>query len=598
MVRRIPGGPVPDRLVPADRPEPDNTGARCREPGTGSRVPVQMQHPPWHARHHQDRVVRSVVRTRRSMRSRAACSTLSLVLVAGLVVGGEASAATGCAEPGHPGGEWRSYGQDWANSRHQAAEQVIGKGNVPTMAPAWVVSTEGLGGTGDITGTPVVADGCVYIASNRGWVYALDADTGDLVWRQGRPGMVNGSVAVEDGKVFVPFDFSSDTYLAAFDQFTGAELWRSPRLDHQTGSDIFGSPVYFDGIVFIGISGLAETSDETTRFGFQGSYVLLDADTGEIMKKTWVIPPEQWEVADDEDGLGYSGATIWSTPAVDPETRTAYVGAGNPFNPYYEHERTNALLKIDLARDSATFGEIVASYKGTIDKYVPPAATETRCVDVPEAVTDAGGGYVESKACGDFDLDMGASPNIFFDDDGRKLVGIGQKSGVYHVVDAESMDQVWTSLVGVPSEVGGIVGSTAYDGTRVYGPHTLAGYLFGLEKNTGDAEWLSPVADGVHWGQPVASANGVVYTVDFKGFLDAYDADTGVPLLHLPMALATHTRAEANLTDPILSWAGVSVARNTVYAAVGIDGEGYGIPQLPNGYLVAYRPMENVIDAG
>lgn len=523
------------------------------------------------------------------LRLRASGVALSLVLASSVALPEDAAAEGGCAKADHPGGEWRSYGHDLANSRHQESEQVIDKGNVPTMAPAWVVSTEGLGGTGDITGTPVVADGCVYFASNRGWVYALNADTGDLVWRQGRPGMVNGSVAVEDGKVFVPFDLSSDTYLAAFDQFTGAELWRSPRLDDQTGSDLFGSPVYFDDIVFIGISGLAETADETTRFGFQGSFVLLDADTGEILKKTWVIPPDEWQVEGDEDDMGYSGATIWSTPAVEPETKTAYVGAGNPFNPYYEHERTNALLKIDMDRDSSTFGEIVDSYKGTIDKYIPPTATETRCVDVPEAVTDAAGGYVESKACGEFDLDMGASPNIFVDDDGRKLVGIGQKSGVYHAVDAETMDQAWTSLVGIPSEVGGIVGSTAYDGQRIYGPHTLAGYLFGLEKNAGQTEWLAPVADGVHWGQPVASANGVVYTVDFKGFLDAYDADTGVPLLHLPMALATHARGDANLTDPILSWAGVSVARNTVYAAIGIDGEGYGVPQLPNGYLVAYR---------
>jgi polyvinyl alcohol dehydrogenase (cytochrome) len=543
--------------------------------------------------------------TRRTTIALAVAFALTATLLGPVAAVAEDGPAT-CAPSRHPGGDWRSYGRDFSNTRHQSREKVIGVGNVGLLQPAWVMSTEGMGGAGDITGTPVIANGCMYIGSNRGWVFALNADTGELVWKLSRPGMINGSVAVDKGKVIVPFDFSSDTYLVAFDQFTGKELWRSKRLDPQSGSDLFGSPVVFEDTVFIGISGLAEVEDETTRFGFQGSFVLLDANTGKILRKTWVIPKRLWSVPDDEDdddedplGLGgegdeygYSGATIWSTPAVDPETKMAYVGAGNPFNPYYEHERTNALLKVDMDRNSKRFGKIVGVYQGTIDRYIPQEVTEPRCVDIPEGVVAQGQGFLESKACGEFDLDIGASPNIFFDDSGRKLVGVGQKSGVYHVVDAKTMKPVWDNIIGVPSEVGGIVGSTAYDGERIIGPHTLAGYLFSLEKNEGALEWLSPVADGVHWGQPVASANGVAYTVDYKGFLDAYESSTGRPLLHMPMIAATHARYNSTLTDPILSWAGVSVARNTVYAAIGVDAEGYGLPQLPNGYVVAYRVPE------
>jgi hypothetical protein len=75
----------------------------------------------------------------------------------------------------------------------------------------------------------------------------------------------------------------------------------------------------------------------------------------------------------------------------------------------------------------------------------------------------------------------------------------------------------------------------------------------------------------------VAVANGVVYTVDLKGFLDAFDAATGAPLLARPIVAGSGTGA-----NPVLSWAGVSVARNTVYAAVGISG-------LPTGFVVAFR---------
>src|SRR3712207_8399244 len=53
--------------------------------------------------------------------------------------------------------------------------------------------------------------------------------------------------------------------------------------------------------------------------------------------------------------------------------------------------------------------------------------------------------------------------------------------------------------------------------------------LTSLDRASGTPRWVVPVADAVHWGNPVTSANGVVYTVDLKGFIDAYDAGTGAP---------------------------------------------------------------------
>jgi plastocyanin len=148
---------------------------------------------------------------------------------------------------------------------------------------------------------------------------------------------------------------------------------------------------------------------------------------------------------------------------------------------------------------------------------------------------------------------------------------------VYHVIDAETMAPAWTALAGPPTPVGGIVGSTAVDEAGIYGPVTVPGYVWSLNRY-GGYKWVSSTADAVHWGNPVAVANGIVYTVDLKGFLDAYDARTGVPLLHRPIAVGSTTG-----TDVVASWGGVSIARNTVYAAVGISG-------LANGFIVAFRP--------
>jgi polyvinyl alcohol dehydrogenase (cytochrome) len=519
--------------------------------------------------------------------ARAAAALLLIATVASTAPAGAVPKKSrvrvpGCAPAVHPGGDWPSYGHDLSNTRHQQKETTIGLTEAPLLAPAWSFSSVDADGGGDFTSTPVVADGCVFIGSNEGWVYAMNADTGEPVWKtklqgsapgDGRGGgAINSSLAVSGGRVYVGVSRISNPYLAALSETTGKVLWTRD-VDNQPGSDLYGSPVLFEGLVFMGWSaGSAELGDEADRYRFQGGFILADAKTGRLVKKTYTIRPPDKDVTNPKDD--FAGGAIWSTPAIDPVTRYAYVGAGNPFRPQAEHDHTNAILKIDLDRRRKTFGRIVDSYKGTVDEYVP-GFSELPCFDVPG--NPSFGSYPQGLgSCGDIDLDFGAAPNLFKDSTGRLLVGEGQKSGIYHAVDAKTMDGVWTALVGPPSQVGGIVGSTAYDGDAVYGPITVAGYLWSVSSENGVPRWASPVADGAHWGNPVTTANGIVYTVDLRGFLLAYEAGTGVPLLQRPIFLD-------GPSPPTSSWGGVSVARNTVYAAVGITG-------LPTGYVVAFRP--------
>jgi plastocyanin len=208
-----------------------------------------------------------------------------------------------------------------------------------------------------------------------------------------------------------------------------------------------------------------------------------------------------------------------------------------------------------------------------VDEYFPQLS-EAPCYDIPGNPPPY---YPQGiGSCGDIDLDFGASPNLITGPDGQKLVGAGQKSGVYHIFDAQTMKPVRSQVVGPPSAVGGIVGSTAYDGKSVYGPVTAPGYLWSLNANDASLRWIGPVADGAHWGNPVAAANGVVYTTDLSGNLDAYDSRNGVLLAKRPLPLGGGG-------VPALSWGGVSVARNTVYASVGTG-------SLAQGYVVAFRP--------
>jgi plastocyanin len=231
------------------------------------------------------------------------------------------------------------------------------------------------------------------------------------------------------------------------------------------------------------------------------------------------------------------------------------------------------VLKFDVNPASPSFGNIIGSYKGNVDVYVA-AFQQLPCVAIPNNPPPY---YPQGVgSCGQIDMDFGSSPNLFRDASGRELVGAGQKSGVYHVFDAKTMKPVWQTITGVPTSVGGIVGSTAIDGESIYGPDTVPGYVWSLSQAHGDLRWIGPIIDGAHWGPPVAYANGVVYSVDFSGFLDAFDARSGVLVTKRPLGLGGE-----GVANP--SWGGVSIARHTIYASIGVLG-------LANGSVVALRP--------
>ncbi|MDQ3962399.1 MAG: PQQ-binding-like beta-propeller repeat protein [Actinomycetota bacterium] len=505
-----------------------------------------------------------------------------------------------CAKPDHPGGDWPMMGHDYHHTRHQPAEKEIGPLEAATLAPAWTVSANDASGAenNEITGYPIVADGCVYAASSTGnqqpgYVFAINADTGELVWKTKLDHGVYSSVAVADGKVYafasrvVSSRFEKTKggpscdqkvcgpYLVALDQDSGSVLWETT-VDFQVGSDAVSSPIIWNGLVWIGISATAAEGEESERFDFRGASVLVDADTGELLKWTPTIPDKAFK-----NGKGDAGGALWSTIAIDERTRYGYAGTGNPFNYENEHKRTNAILKIDLDRGRPTFGEVLDSYKGDVEEYFPQVGENFSCDE-----NDPIGFFLAGLECGRLDVDFGASPQIFKLSNGRVVVGEGQKSGVYHVVNPENMKPIWTQVIGVPSAVGGIVGTPAFDGESLYIPHTLVGYLTSLERDSGAHRWIAPIGDGIHWGNPVTSANGVIYTPDLKGFLDAYDAATGAPLLHRPMI------SEDTGSDPTFSWGGVSVARNTVYATtgIGLSSVGSEFPKMPDGFVIAFRP--------
>jgi polyvinyl alcohol dehydrogenase (cytochrome) len=486
-----------------------------------------------------------------------------------------AAAAGACTTAPTGGGDWPSYGHDAANTRTQPEASGLGPAAVAGLRPLWAFSTSSAGDETGFNSTPVVYDGCVFVGSSGGVAYALDAKTGHVVWQRqleaphpGSGGVIVGAAAINGGSVVFLVDEFAAPYAIALKRSTGAVVWKSapfaPPLTSsavQEGSYTNSSPVLANGFIAAGYSPPEGNPTATGGFG------LINAKTGKVVKITPTIPLAA-------QAEGYAGGGLWSTPAYDSKTKYLYWGAGNPNSKTKQYQTTNAILKIDVNPSRATFGEIVASYKGNVDQYTSeleelshsPACEASDNPEVPYPLDD--------PICGQLDLDFGASANLFTTSDGTKVVGDLQKSGVYHVANAKTMGPVWTALVG-PSCFACNAASTAFDGS-VEGVATPVGQMFSLDRSTGGTNWLSPVGDGTHY-QSISAADGVVWTVDGASNLDGFDAANGQPLVRRPLS------ADAGAPVTNLTSSGVAIAEHQLFVAAG----GLSYVSAP-GYVIAY----------
>ncbi len=128
--------------------------------------------------------------------------------------------------------------------------------------------------------SPVLWEGKVYFGSGDGNIYALDAGSGQLVWKAKTGDVVHASPAIADGTLFVG---SWDSYFYALDAATGKEKWRfktgdDPDIHNQVG--IQSSAVVVDGVVYFGCrdSNLyaldAKTGEKRWVFNNKGSWVI------------------------------------------------------------------------------------------------------------------------------------------------------------------------------------------------------------------------------------------------------------------------------------------------------------------------------------
>jgi quinohemoprotein ethanol dehydrogenase len=243
------------------------------------------------------------------------------------------------AEPG----QWLTSGRD-AGKTHYSPLDRINAQNVAQLGFAWQLET---GTSRGMQATPIVVDGVLYTSGVAGRVYAVDAANGRLLWqfepvvdlknaRSACCDIVNRGVAVWKGKVYVG---AFDGWLYALDARDGKVLWKADTItDRQRAYSITGAPQVAGKVVVIGNGG--------AEYDSRGYVTAYDLDTGKQAWRFFTVPGDRsrpfenaaleiaastWRGEDWQEG---GGGNAWDAFNYDPELDLVYFGTANgtPWN--------------------------------------------------------------------------------------------------------------------------------------------------------------------------------------------------------------------------------------------------------------------------
>jgi alcohol dehydrogenase (cytochrome c) len=303
---------------------------------------------------------------------------------------------------------WLTYYGAYDGQRYSALDQVT-TGNVARLKPAWVfqagvVGLEAAPATYALEAAPIVVDGVMFVTGWDGYLWALDAVTGRVLWRYRQLipldtplccGNVNRGAAVARGKVYMA---TQHGHVVALDATNGVVVWDRPFADPRAGESATLAPLVVKNVVIVGSSG--------GEYGVRGHIDAFDLDTGRPVWRHYNVPKpgepgaETWQGG---DAWARGGGTAWITGSYDPELDLLYWSTGNP-SPDFDGEArrgdnlyTNSVLALD-PDDGALRWHF---------QFTP-------------------------HDLWDYD---GVNENILFDKEGRKLLAHFDKNGYLYVLD-------------------------------------------------------------------------------------------------------------------------------------------------------------------
>ncbi len=535
-------------------------------------------------------------------------SKLALLALGATVVLGQGSAVAQGSAPasqqdqaagGFPGGgfgawashDWPFWGGNLDNTHSAWGESDLNPETVGKLQTKWAFTT-----AGDVSATPTVSAGSVYVPDWGGFVYRIDAETGKAIWSHKVSEYTGNSKSLSRtspalGTEEAVFGDQAGATVISVSKATGALLWKTT-LDTSIGASITTSPVIVGDRIYVGVASNQEglATQPGFQLTFRGSAAALDRKTGKIMWQTFTVP------------TGYTGGAVWGSNFVVDERRgTVYITSGNNYTVPPEVATclsgagTDAAAKLACLAPNDYLDAVLALdiNTGAIKWTRRLEGADTWTVSC--IVTGTGGVPCPDPTGPDYDF--GSGPNMLRTTvNGRpaEAIGAGQKSGVYWALNPDTGAVLWGTQVGPGGDLGGIEWGSATDGKRVYvalndaanesytlepeGTSWNAGSWAALDPSTGAVLWQVPTTgiNPLHPSLPsgavgqVSAANGVVYAGELSGNMVALDAASGKLLWKF--ASGGSVIDGPSIVDGTIFWGsgyknlGIGVGNNKLYA--------------------------------
>jgi polyvinyl alcohol dehydrogenase (cytochrome) len=482
---------------------------------------------------------------------------------------------------------WNGWGPTIQNTHFQpAAHAGLTAAEVPRLRLKWAF---GFPDTTSAWAQPTIAGGRLFVGSQNGTVYSLDAATGCIAWTFAAQSGVRAAISIgrqtRSGRraTYAAYVADQQGFVYALDAATGRMLW-TRRVDDHPLVRLTGAPTLHDGRLYVPTSSYEEGGRPPgyACCTFRGSVVALDAQTGDVVWKTYTIPDEPRLLrvyADGTELRGPAGGAIWSAPTIDVKRGALYVGVGNTYSGAAQ-PTTDAILALDLKSGAMRWAR-----------------------QMPPATPDVFGCTPGDVNCGERpgpDFDFGASPVLATLATGRQLIVAGQKSGLVYALDPDKEGrQVWRYRAGAGSGLGGIQWGVAADAERAYVPvaeiyNPSPGGLHAIDLATGKRAWFAPPETPV-CGKPsracsgaqfsaVSAITGIVFSPSNDGAVRAYSATDGAVVWQFDTNREFTTLNRVRARGGSMNGPAPTVAGGMVYI-----GSGYGAFGLrPGNVLLAF----------
>ncbi|KAK8975493.1 hypothetical protein V6N11_069923 [Hibiscus sabdariffa] len=454
--------------------------------------------------------------------------------------------------------DWLNHGGNMLNRRFADKETKISPATVSRLRLKWKFNADR-----DISATPAISDGTIYFPSWNGYLYAVKASNGDLVWRKNLRELTGlnstGAISNLDPNItasrstpviaddLLIFGLVGPAYVVAVHRSDGRLVWLT-QLDKHYRAVITMSGTYYKGHFYVGVSSIEVTVSFEQCCTFQGSFVKLSARTGKILWRTYILP----------DNFGrrgeYAGAALWgSSPSIDIRGNHVYIASGNLYS------APKRVRDCQERRNNRTDTP-------TNDECVEP---ENHSNSILALDLDSGkikwfhqsGGYdvwffacnnnVSNPQCPpgpNRDADFAAVPMMltaYVNGMKQDLAVAVQKSGLAVAVDRDNGNVIWSTEAGPGGLTGGGTWGAATDENRVYtnivnSEHknftlkpstkvTTSGGWVAMDSKNGNILWSTADPSNATANGPVTVANGVLFggSTFRQGPIYALSAKTG-----------------------------------------------------------------------